>query len=952
MKRKWLQMVALAMIAIGVCVFLPEAKEAQATTTGVAASTISNWGTAPTTEVEGVIFAGWYADEDYKTPLKTKPAGDTLCYAKWVDADILSIKMQASEDKTKLRLVSSVDTLDYQNVGFEIYFTPEGETERKTPFTAEKVLKRINAVNTGVTYAYSPKIISADSEYFVTATMTKIAEKNLERDFYIQPYWTTCDGAKVYGVSRMFSISDCADGNMINVTIKDDTDTVLNAGDSVKVQLGTATTTEVDASVVGKRGGYVHLNVAKARTELDSTTKVTYNGEPTIYQNLLSKSTTDTSWYDANPDADKYVLTTKADLKGVQAKGLDFANKEIYLVTDVDFRLDETTRGAWTVIDTMAGTFDGQGHTISGIYLNALGMFKTVTGTVCNFKLSDSENIISSHGGGAVIGTLNGTLSNVYADDTVTVSSSFQHAGGLVGKTNISTKTAIISNCSFGGTMTGTNSSGGNGGILGTADTGNCEIVNCEVTGTVNSGNYAGGLVGFKRNSGTTTIRNCLVTGAVSTSGTSTKAGTIMGSQSSSAGTVYFKNVYTAGTNQVNNTTENTGIIGLGDHGTNMVAYGLTYAVDKEDIKDNAAWSKLNLDFYSEHNEDGVWVAIDGDVPKLKIAVTEADTVLEEDYTGTTPHYGWYDLYTKKTTAGTTTNEPLEEGTVFQIETVGDMYGLRDKVNGGILFGGHTIELCNDLVFNPNWDGTLEDEANANIWDGLSSQTFAGTFDGKNHMISKVYNSRGTNTHAGLFRIVSGKIQNLNVSESYFTGESNYVGGLVGVLTGDLENVHMDSTVYVVAGTSSQIAGGLTAQIPANTEGVEIINCSFAGTLTGGSQGTGKGGIVGSVDTSCTIRGCTFTGKIEATNPVGGIIGNVRNKSTATEEVVVSNCIVGGTVKQTNGSNVHGAIVGNTEASTEVTLTNVDISSCSTDLRCGKNCAGTIIDNDVAAATE
>ena len=130
MKRRWLQMFAFVMVVIGACMFVPEAKEAKATTPGVPASNIT-WGEIPETQEDDVIFAGWYADEDYKTALKTKPAGDALCYAKWVDADILSIKMQSSEDKTKLRLVSSVDTLDYLNVGFEIYFTPEGQTERK-----------------------------------------------------------------------------------------------------------------------------------------------------------------------------------------------------------------------------------------------------------------------------------------------------------------------------------------------------------------------------------------------------------------------------------------------------------------------------------------------------------------------------------------------------------------------------------------------------------------------------------------------------------------------------------------------------------------------------------------------------------------------------------------------------------------------------------------------------
>jgi len=944
--------------------FVPEAKEAKATTTGVPASNIT-WGAIPETQEDDIIFAGWYADEEYKTPLKTKPAGDALCYAKWVDADILSIKMQASEDKTKLRLVSSVDTLDYLNVGFEIYFTPEGQTERKTTFEAFTVLKRINAVNTGVTYAYSPKIISADSEYFVTATMTEIASKNLERDFYIRPYWTTCDGTKVYGVSRMFAINDCLDGGMINVTIKDDTSIELKANDSVNVTLGTGTTEPVTASVVGKRDGYVHLNVAKARTELDSTTKVTYNEESTIYQNLLSKSTTDTSWYDADPDADKYVITTRADLMGIQAKvaeASNFANKEIYLVADME------NVGQWTPIATMAGMFDGQGHTISGLLITSAankGMFESITGKVGNFTLSDST-VVAAHNSGAIVGALNGELYNIYVDDTVVVKyHEKQNVGGIVG--NVDTNAiAKISNCSFAGTVQWLGSSastaGGHAGIVGRMRGTTLEIVNCEMSGTVDKGYIVGGLVGNIQ-SGSVTLRNCLVTGSVSSA--CDNVATVDTLVGNNGGTIYVEDVYSAGTNlgvvldsETKVAVSNNVMDGIGSNGSSI--YGLTSEVAQGDITGSAAWNKLNLDFYSKHNEDGVWVAIDGGVPKLKIAVTEEDTVIEDGYTGTTPRYGWYNLHTKKTEGrGETQDVTPAEGTTFELETAGDLLGWNHVVRGdGLIktpdtFSGDTVMLTDSVNLNPNWDASNKNAASV-TWNAIgSSGSFVGTFDGGNHTISGVY-VNSTYSYRGMFASLTGNtiVKNFTLSNSYMNC-AGYSGAIVGRMQGtsQLQNVQVDNSVYVVG---IWAVGGLVGDVSGATQ-AQITDCAFAGDVQLTGQDGNGGGILGAVrdQSTLTIQGCSFTGYVTGKNPLGGMVGRVRHSSNLT----IENSLSAGELRLTDtiGSGQVGQIIGLFHDNSKVTLTNVDSSSClcykadgsKRAVRIASRDGGEVIDNDV-----
>ena len=973
MKRKWLRMFAFAIVVLGTCMFVPEAKDAKATTTGVAASNI-NWGKVPETQEDDIIFAGWYADADYKTPLKTKPAGDALCYAKWVDADILSIKMQASEDKTKLRLLSSVDTLDYQNVGFEIYFTPKGQREVKTTFEAFTVLKRINAVNTGVTYAYSPKIISADSEYFVTATMTEIASKNLERDFYIRPYWTTCDGAKVYGVSRMFSISDCADGNMINVTIKDDTSTGLKAGDNVKVQLGTGTTTEVDASVVGKRNGYVHLNVNKARTGLDSTTKVTYNEESTIYQNLLSKSTMDTSWYDADPDADKYVITTKADLMGIQEKGLDFANKEIYLVADME------NVGEWTPIATMAGRFDGQGHMISGLKITAAnnGMFKSISGKVGNFTLSNSQ-IRANNYSGAIVGTFSGELYDVHVDESVTVIHyKKSYVAGLVGQVVAGGNKAIIRNCSFAGKVqvstTGVPTIGGHAGIVSYINNAECEIVNCVMSGSVEKGWQVGGLIGSVYNGGSkVTIRNCLVTGEVSTirDADLRNVDTLIGTIEKNAN-VYIEDVYSAGINRGQVDADNN-IIAEGTKNCTLPGiaycdkddyspyiYGLTEEVAQADIKGSAARNKLNLDFYSEYNEDGVWVAIEDGLPKLRIAVTEEDTVIEDGYTGTTPRYGWYYLHTKKTEGrGETQDFTPAEGITFELETAGDLLGWNHVVRGDDLietpdkFSGDTVMLTDSVNLNPNWDASNKNAASV-TWNAIgSSGSFVGIFDGGNHTISGVY-VNSTYSYRGMFASLTGNtiVKNFTLSNSYMNC-SGYSGAIVGRMqdTSQLQNVQVDNSVYVVG---TWAVGGLVGDVSGATQ-AKITDCSFAGDVQlTGKDGNG-GGILGAVrgQSTLTIQGCSFTGYVTGKNPLGGMVGRVRETSNLT----IENSLSAGELRLTDtiGSGQVGQIIGLFHDNSKVTLTNVDSSSClcykadgsKRAVRIASRDGGEVIDKDV-----
>ena len=87
----------------------------------------TEFGVIPNAPEEGYIFAGWYKEASCENGYRSLN-GVTSAHAKFVPEDILSVKLQlkantkASSLTTNMRLVSSVDSLNYQEVGFEVYF--------------------------------------------------------------------------------------------------------------------------------------------------------------------------------------------------------------------------------------------------------------------------------------------------------------------------------------------------------------------------------------------------------------------------------------------------------------------------------------------------------------------------------------------------------------------------------------------------------------------------------------------------------------------------------------------------------------------------------------------------------------------------------------------------------------------------------------------------------------
>ena len=144
---------------------------------------------------------------------------------------------------------------------------------------------------------------------------------------------------------------------------------------------------------------------------------------------------------------------------------------------------------AWTPIGTeehtFIGTFDGNGHTISGLYFN---------NTVAESYPNGGKYVgLIGHGDGA-------TIKNIGVID------SYLNGYGVIG--GIAGKFGTITNCYNTGTVSGSFTIGGIVGSTGT-------ITNCYNTGTIiGSGSNIGGICGYY---GTQT--NCYNTGSITSSG-------------------------------------------------------------------------------------------------------------------------------------------------------------------------------------------------------------------------------------------------------------------------------------------------------------------------------------------------------------------------------------------------------------------------------------------------
>ena len=637
-----------------------------------------------------------------------------------------------------------------------------------------------------------------------------------------------------------------------------------------------------------------------------------------------------TKWY--NDTETEFVLTTVGELKGfvTLSQTNTFAGKTIKLGADIVWNegnaedwATNAPANVWNAIaqtnaNGFLGTFDGQGHTISGLYYNGNGYAALVgrmygTGVVKNVAvvnsyLKSTTGSETFHHSSGIVGRMtNGaTVNGVYTDAILVA----DKAAGIVAF-NDNGDTNII-NCWFDGTIDATNTPNA-AGMLGSAKNVQTHTIsNCLFTGTIiggKDGGYYGGLVGIGPYDAKILASNCLVAGDM----TGVTAGTVGAVIGNNPGHNYstYANVYAT-----NETHSN--LAGAGGNLSNFTVV----AVNKADILGDLATTAI-----SGFNFTDTWTTVNGYVPVLKAFVAFAP----EDSGSDEPVEPPVVDPNEETTAWYN-----ETDTEFLLTTVGELKGFvtLSQTNN---FAGKTIKLGADIVWNEGNAADWATNAPANKWIPISNDNqFRGTFDGQGYTISGLYTKQDNNTYAAFVgQLYGGTVKNINITNSYF--ESVITG------TFDGANTHFHCGVGIVGRiaqaakvegiyTDAIFVGGRVAGIVAfqdhNSDGPTIKNCWFDGTINvqySVADKGGFGGIMGFVRNSktTTIENCLFTGTINVADGVSGnYIGGIVGMGPYNAKVIMSNSLSAGTVAESD-SNTIGSVIGNNPGGNGSTYTNV-----------------------------
>ena len=491
---------------------------------------------------------------------------------------------------------------------------------------------------------------------------------------------------------------------------------------------------------------------------------------------------------------------------------------------------------SWTPIGSdssrYSGTFNGDGHTISGLYIdssdNDQGLFGYVSGTVQNLSVSGSVNGNNFVGG--VVGYNGGTVENCY--NTGAVNSSGNRVGGVVG---YNSSIGNVKNCYNTGNISGNisyNDSGNHvGGVVGYNDEGRVE--NCHNIGSVSGNSYVGGVVGWNISSGNVT--NCYNTGSVKGSGI--YVGGVVGNNGGSVTNCY-------NTGEVSGTYVG-GVVGMNSSGDSSASGTVTgcYFLQENDVPANGIGGGETTGATAVDDLSDLCDALKGDTT-WSISENLNRPVLKDNHEddGTKDH-------------------PYEIFTAAQLKT------FRDIVNGG--------ENGNPAAWAVLMENIDLEGSKTKPWTpiGIISQQYSGTFDGNGKTISGLYikNTSSDTDYQGLFGFVgrSGKVQNLSVSGDI--NGNRYVGGVVGWNGGTVTGCIFSGSGSV---SGSYSVGGVVGDNRGTVE-----NCHNIGAVSG--SGWFVGGVVG--DNSGTVKNCYNIGDVSGKISVGGVVGwnissgNVKN---------------------------------------------------------------------------
>ena len=546
----------------------------------------------------------------------------------------------------------------------------------------------------------------------------------------------------------------------------------------------------------------------------------------------------------------------------------------------------------WTPIGNYSkpytGTFNGQGHTISGLYFNDantdyVGLFGYNNGTVKNIGIIDSY-FNGTRYVAAVCGLNDcGTITNCYNTGAVTATGDYASAGGVCGKNsgtitscyNTSTvigtrnvggvcgkNSVIITNCYNAGkvTATGTGSVGGVCGYSGYL------LTNCYNTGEVSGSDNAGGVCGqngsFNQYG---TITNCYNAGKVS--GTSI-VGNVCGYNVSGE----IQNCYYLA---------ETATGGDGKTEAQFNSGEVAYLLNGSTIEGTLAWGqKIGTDPYPVldgtktvyRNENYSGCEMNPGTLYYTYSNTEKELAYGEhsyDANGFCQHSSeaFYQPATETTDKYDMNGDNVKDK-VYEISNAGQLYWLADQVkNDHTNFKNANAVLTADITVNTGVlqsDGSLADDTSSfRSWTPIGFndlRIYTGIFDGQGHTVSGLYVDDASTNFVGLFGCAgtSSSVSNVGVVDSYFNGNNN-VGGVCGYSNGKITNCYNQGTV-----NGSGYVGGICGEAgPGSTS--KITSCYNVGIVKGKSN---TACVVGYAD-SGKVSNCYYYGEeAKVTTPV------------------------------------------------------------------------------------
>ena len=208
--KKGISLMLATVMMLALAVPMADSKASETTEDGsYDVAEFRNQGTAYTYPTKtGYVFAGWYTDADYQTPLGTN-VKEGKAYAKFVTEDVLRVKCQlplgASETDTTtaIRLITSVDSIDYRYVGFQVAYTENGQAKTRN-FQTKNVYSVIKgSIDGRVTMKYMSGIFSEASSYLMAITINKMPMAIYNSGLTVTAQWVTLDGTTVNGQSRI-----------------------------------------------------------------------------------------------------------------------------------------------------------------------------------------------------------------------------------------------------------------------------------------------------------------------------------------------------------------------------------------------------------------------------------------------------------------------------------------------------------------------------------------------------------------------------------------------------------------------------------------------------------------------------------------------------------------------------------------------------------------------------